>query len=116
MPTASSPIGSAPVKPARSLTPVLLAALVGLGLGDSIKPVSEQAGARLAIAAIDAYRSTVSPLLSRAGILRCRFQPTCSAYGREAITRYGLPRGAMLAAKRVVRCNPFSRGGNDPVP
>ncbi|HMF10351.1 MAG TPA: membrane protein insertion efficiency factor YidD, partial [Thermoanaerobaculia bacterium] len=46
----------------------------------------------------------------------CRFQPTCSAYGREAIARYGIPRGAWLAAARVLRCHPFAKGGADPVP
>ncbi|MCJ7575814.1 MAG: membrane protein insertion efficiency factor YidD [Dehalococcoidia bacterium] len=46
----------------------------------------------------------------------CRFQPTCSHYGAEAIKKYGFVRGSWLAAKRIGRCNPFSEGGYDPVP
>jgi putative membrane protein insertion efficiency factor len=99
-----------------SLAPVLLAALAGLAIGDAAKPPSEQLGARLAIGGIDAYRATLSRALERTGLIRCRYQPTCSAYGREAIRRYGLPKGGMLAAARVLRCNPFAKGGEDPVP
>jgi putative membrane protein insertion efficiency factor len=100
----------------RSLAPVLLAALAGLAIGDCVKPPPEQLGARLVIGGIDAYRATFSRALERTGLIRCRFHPTCSAYGREAILRYGLPRGAFLAASRIVRCNPFAKGGDDPVP
>jgi hypothetical protein len=46
----------------------------------------------------------------------CRFQPTCSRYGYEAIERYGVLKGVLLTAWRLVRCNPFNRGGLDPVP
>ena len=98
------------------LAPILLAALAGLTIGDCLKPPPQQLGARLAIGGIDAYRSTLSRALERTGLIHCRFEPTCSAYGREAIRRYGLPRGAYLAASRIVRCNPFAKGGNDPVP
>ena len=96
--------------------PLLLAALAGLAIGDCAKPPPEQWGARLAIGGIDAYRATLSRALQRTGLVRCRFQPTCSAYGREAIRRYGLPKGGFLAASRIVRCNPFTKGGDDPVP
>ena len=92
----------------------LCAALIGLAVGDALRPPSEQASARLAVAAIDVYRAAVSPHLK--GIVRCRFEPTCSAYGREAIARYGFPKGFALTAGRVLRCNPWSRGGVDPVP
>jgi uncharacterized protein len=105
-----------PSPPRGALAPVLLAALAGLAFGDCVKPPADQVGARLAIGGIDAYRATLSPALERAGFIRCRFRPTCSAYGREAILRYGLPKGGALAATRILRCNPFAKGGEDPVP
>ena len=95
---------------------VLLAALAGLAIGDAARPPAEQWGARLAIGGIDAYRATLSRALERTGLIRCRFRPSCSAYGREAIRRYGLARGGRLAATRILRCNPFAKGGEDPVP
>ena len=61
---------------------------------------------------IEAYRLTLSPLLG--GF--CRFVPSCSAYGAEAIRRYGARRGAWMAVRRIGRCHPFHRGGYDPVP
>jgi putative membrane protein insertion efficiency factor len=70
------------------------------------------AGARCAAAVLDFYKRFLSPLLPRA----CRFEPTCSVYAREAITRHGLGRGGWLAVRRILRCNPFHRGGLDPVP
>ena len=99
-----------------SLAGPLLAALLGFAAGDALRPVPDQFGARLAIRAIDVYRATVSPALGRSGLVRCRFTPTCSAYGREAIARYGSPRGFALAAGRILRCHPWARGGADPVP
>jgi putative membrane protein insertion efficiency factor len=65
-----------------------------------------------AIWLVHAYRRYVSPLLGP----RCRFYPTCSAYAAEALERYGLARGGLLALRRIVRCHPFSEGGVDPVP
>jgi putative membrane protein insertion efficiency factor len=87
-----------------------------MGVGDALRPVSEQNVARLALMAIDGYRATVSPFLARTGVVRCRFEPTCSAYGREAIARYGSPKGVAMAAGRVLRCHPWTKGGFDPVP
>lgn len=67
---------------------------------------------RAAIAALSAYRGFLSPLLPRA----CRFHPTCSEYAIEAIAAHGLRHGTKLTFLRVLRCQPFSRGGFDPVP
>lgn len=59
--------------------------------------------------AVRSYQRAVSPLLPR----RCRYHPTCSAYAVEAIGRYGALRGTVLAGWRLLRCNPWSRGGVD---
>jgi putative membrane protein insertion efficiency factor len=67
---------------------------------------------RLALLPIAAYQRWVSPVLPR----RCRFEPTCSAYARTAVRRFGLFRGLTLAIWRLLRCNPLSDGGFDPVP
>ena len=47
---------------------------------------------------------------------KCPYTPSCSQYGLEAIQKYGAVKGGMLAVWRILRCNPFSRGGYDPVP
>lgn len=66
----------------------------------------------LLLAAIRLYQGFLSPLLPAA----CKFYPSCSRYAYEAVERYGARRGAWLAAKRLLRCRPFSAGGFDPVP
>lgn len=58
------------------------------------------------------YRVALSPLIGPV----CRYEPSCSHYAEEAIERFGLLRGAALAAWRLLRCHPFARGGLDPVP
>ena len=99
-----------------SLIPFALAALAGLAAGDAMRPAQDQNGTRAALAAIDAYRGTVSPVFAKSGLVKCRFTPTCSEYGREAIARFGWTRGGALTAGRILRCHPFTRGGFDPVP
>ena len=56
------------------------------------------------------YRRFISPTLAP----RCKYHPSCSAYAVQAIERYGILRGLVLATWRVLRCNPFSHGGYDP--
>lgn len=58
------------------------------------------------------YRGALSPMLGPA----CRFQPSCSCYAEEALARFGLLRGLGLTIWRLLRCQPFARGGLDPVP
>jgi uncharacterized protein len=61
---------------------------------------------------IRAYQICISPLHGHC----CRFEPTCSAYALEAIKKYGPGKGLYLAIKRILKCNPFFKGGYDPVP
>jgi hypothetical protein len=63
------------------------------------------------ITLIKAYRRFVSPMLPPS----CRFTPSCSLYTLQAVERYGLIRGSLMGARRVLRCHPFSKGGFDPV-
>lgn len=71
------------------------------------------APARLVLlGAIHLYQRTLSGWLGG----QCRFSPTCSRYAEEAVRTLGATRGALLATRRVLRCNPFGRGGFDPVP
>jgi uncharacterized protein len=67
---------------------------------------------RLLLASIAAYQRWISSARPR----RCRYEPTCSAYAAESVRSFGAARGLLLAAWRVLRCNPFSHGGFDPVP
>ena len=67
---------------------------------------------RLALATIRFYQRRISPGLAPA----CRFQPTCSDYAYEAIETHGTAKGALMAAWRILRCNPLNDGGLDPVP
>jgi uncharacterized protein len=67
---------------------------------------------RLLLAPVFAYQRWISPARPR----RCRYEPTCSAYAVESIERFGAIRGVLLSAWRLLRCNPFSHGGFDPVP
>lgn len=66
----------------------------------------------VALSLLRFYKTRVSPGLPSA----CRYTPTCSEYAMEAIEKHGVLRGSWLATRRLVSCNPFSRGGYDPVP
>jgi putative membrane protein insertion efficiency factor len=67
---------------------------------------------RIVASLIRAYQVAISPALPPS----CRFNPSCSQYALEAVTRYGALKGSWLAARRLVRCHPFHPGGFDPVP
>jgi len=66
---------------------------------------------RLVVLPIRAYQLLLSPL----GGERCKYCPSCSEYAAQAINRYGILRGLVLAGWRLLRCNPWSRGGVDPI-
>jgi uncharacterized protein len=63
------------------------------------------------LALLRAYKWVLSPLLPPS----CRYVPSCSEYAMEAVERYGAIRGGCMAARRVLRCHPFVKGGYDPV-
>jgi putative membrane protein insertion efficiency factor len=67
---------------------------------------------RFLLALIRAYKRWISPSMPR----RCRYEPSCSTYAAESVSRFGAGRGFLLASWRLLRCNPFSHGGFDPVP
>jgi putative membrane protein insertion efficiency factor len=67
---------------------------------------------RLALLLIRGYQRGISPMLPPS----CRFVPTCSDYGYQAIEKYGIIRGGVMTVWRILRCNPFNKGGFDPVP
>ena len=67
---------------------------------------------KIAIGLIRLYQLTISSILPPS----CRFLPTCSEYTREAISRYGILKGSLLGAQRILRCHPLNPGGYDPVP
>jgi putative membrane protein insertion efficiency factor len=68
--------------------------------------------ARILAVPVRAYRLVLSPWMGHG----CRYRPTCSAYALEALERHGGLRGGWLAARRIVRCNPWGGSGYDPVP
>ncbi len=67
---------------------------------------------RVALALIRFYQRSISPGRTPA----CRFLPTCSRYGHEAIEKFGLLKGGWLTLRRLARCHPWHHGGYDPVP
>jgi putative membrane protein insertion efficiency factor len=65
----------------------------------------------VALAPVVAYQRLISPALPR----RCKYEPTCSRYAVQAVGQYGILRGLVLTTWRLLRCNPWSHGGYDPV-
>jgi putative membrane protein insertion efficiency factor len=75
------------------------------------KPVVFSEMRRLAVGPIKVYQRFVSPMLPPS----CRYWPSCSEYVLQAIQKHGLLKGGLLGAWRIIRCNPWSKGGIDPV-
>lgn len=63
---------------------------------------------------IKLYQKILSPILDYRGI-KCKYYPTCSEYMKQAIEKYGIVKGIFLGLKRIIKCNPFSKGGYDPL-
>lgn len=89
-----------------------LGALAGSTAQSAASGPATRLVALLLLGLIQAYRQWISPLIGP----RCRFIPSCSAYGLEAISRHGPWRGGWLTLRRLLRCHPFSPCGCDPVP
>lgn len=69
---------------------------------------------QILIKIIKFYQRKISPYFGQHGI-HCKFEPTCSEYTRQAIEKYGSSKGILLGIKRILKCNPFSKGGYDPL-
>ena len=69
---------------------------------------------KVSVFLIKLYKKTLSPMLEVLGF-HCKYYPTCSQYTKQAIEKYGILKGGFLGIKRILRCNPFSKGGYDPL-
>lgn len=69
---------------------------------------------RIFIFLIEKYQKHISLFLENKGV-KCKFYPSCSEYTKQAILKYGCLKGSFLGIKRIFKCNPFSKGGYDPV-
>ena len=68
----------------------------------------------IAIFIIKIYKKTLSKMFEYMGI-KCKYYPTCSEYTKQALEKYGFLKGSYLGMKRILKCNPFSKGGYDPL-
>lgn len=69
---------------------------------------------KLFIKIIEFYKKNIS-LWVQSKSIRCKYYPSCSEYSKQAIEKYGVFKGTILGIKRILRCNPFSKGGYDPL-
>lgn len=69
---------------------------------------------KIIIKLIKIYKKRISPVVSARGY-HCKYYPTCSEYTLQAVEKYGILKGSFLGIKRIFRCNPFSKGGYDPL-
>ena len=93
----------------RKYSTLALLAILVIALHDFAVPHGRGFAARGSIFLIDEYRAHVSPRIR--GYVTCRFKPTCSAYGREAIAKYGFGMGSLMTAWRIARCGPWTKMG-----
>ena len=94
---------------ARRAKLIALAIFAAIAIHDFAVPHGRGFAARGALFVIDEYRAHVSPHLR--GRVVCRFKPSCSAYGREAIAKYGFGKGSAKTLWRIVRCGPWTKMG-----
>lgn len=69
---------------------------------------------KILIKIINFYQKFISSYMRHIGV-QCKFEPTCSEYTKQAIEKYGSIKGSIIGIKRILRCNPFSKGGYDPL-
>lgn len=69
---------------------------------------------KMIIKIINFYQAHISLFLKKNGVV-CKYYPSCSEYSKQAIEKYGVAKGGILAIKRILKCNPFSKGGYDPL-
>ena len=69
---------------------------------------------KILIRTILGYQKHISPVLTAKGV-QCKYYPSCSEYTKQAIEKYGCLKGCYIGGKRILRCNPFSKGGYDPL-
>jgi uncharacterized protein len=81
-------------------------------LAEALLPVRFQPSAWVCRGSIRIYQKVLSPSVPT----QCKFHPTCSHYGLGCIQKYGTLRGGLLTTWRILRCSPFTKGGEDPVP
>ena len=91
----------------------IVGAMLHLGHLHKIIDEGERIMKKILLTGIRFYQRYLSPIK---GGSTCKFYPTCSQYAKEAIEKYGALKGGRLAVWRILRCNPFTRGGYDPVP
>lgn len=82
---------------------------------DLRRPPEKQWSTAAAVGSIHLYQATLSPLYGKIGV-RCRFTPTCSVYGEAVVKKFGVVRGGWMAAKRVLRCGPWTPMGTTDFP
>jgi uncharacterized protein len=82
---------------------------------DLRRPPSAQWSTAAAVGSIHLYQATLSPIYAKLGV-QCRFTPTCSHYGEAVVKKFGVMRGGWLAAKRVLRCGPWTAAGSTDLP